>query len=200
MWALTHWQHGFAATIARQLHEAGADVGTFMSPVTVQGVTLLFRRAMDLGIAGYARERARYPSTGPVPPALQGLGQALVYLNTEAPNNCTDDPDFSSAAGACVLPPDLTGESVLAQVVLEKYLVGGSVVASVAGQALENGGFVDERRAGHFHRPAGCGRGDNNVDRRLRQREYFRARGSRNLRANRRRRPARGGAVCRKTV
>ena len=142
MWALTHWRHGFAATIARQLHEAGADVGAHMVPITVRGVTLFFRRAMDLGIAGYARERARYPSTGPVPPALQGLGQALVYLNTEAPNNCTDRPDFSSGAGACVLPADLTGESVLAQVVLEKYLVGGSVVASVAGQALENGGFV----------------------------------------------------------
>ena len=97
-------------------------------------------RALDIGITLYVQERARYPQAGPIPPALQGLGQAIIYLNTAAPGNCTT---IASQDGPCVLPADLTGESVLAQVVLEKYLVGGSVVASVAGQALENGGFVD---------------------------------------------------------
>ena len=134
MWAFTHWKHGFAATIVRQLHEAGADLSIFDNTQSPR------MRALDIGITLYVQERARYPQAGPIPPALQGLGQAIIYLNTAAPGNCTTT---ASQDGPCVLPPDLTGESVLAQVVLEKYLVGGSVVASVAGQALENGGFVE---------------------------------------------------------
>ena len=139
MWAFTHWQHGFAATIVRQLHEAGADLEIFDNTQSPR------MRALDIGITLYVQESGRYifedsPQAGPIPPALQGLGQAIIYLNTAAPGNCTTT---ASQKGPCVLPADLTGESVLAQVVLEKYLVGGSVVASVAGQALENGGFVD---------------------------------------------------------
>ena len=134
MWAFTHWQHGFAATIVRQLHEAGADLSIFDNTQSPR------MRALDIGITLYVQERGRYPQAGPIPPALQGLGQAIIYLNTAKPGNCTPT---AAQKGPCVLPADLTGESVLAQVVLEKYLVGGSVVASVAGQALENGGFVE---------------------------------------------------------
>ena len=133
MWAFTHWQHGFAATIVRQLHEAGADLDIFDNSQSPR------MRALDIGITLYVQERARYPQAGPIPPALQGLGQAIIYLNTAEPGNCTTT---AAQKGPCVLPADLTGESVLAQVVLEKYLVGGSVVASVAGEAVENGGFV----------------------------------------------------------
>ena len=169
MWAFTHWQHGFAATIVRQLHEAGADLEIFDNSQSPR------MRALDIGITLYVQESGRYnsedsPQAGPIPPALQGLGQAIIYLNNAEPGNCTTT---ATQKGPCVLPADLTGESVLAQVVLEKYLVGGSVVASVAGRSAGERRLCRWRRAGHFHRPAGCGRGDNNVDRQLRQRGVF---------------------------
>ena len=94
---------------------------------------------LDLAIAHYNQARGDYATEAEVPPALESLGQAIVFLNGETANLCTND---SGAAAACTLPADLVGDAPRPQV-LYSWSAGGTVSAESGDAAVESGRFVD---------------------------------------------------------
>ena len=80
------WQSGRAAALVRAFHAAGADAARGVETITrgTQTYSLL-----DLAIAHYNQARGDYASEDEVPPELESLGQAIVFLNGETANLCT---------------------------------------------------------------------------------------------------------------